>query len=154
MPFILATPIRIACAAGLAALAGGCADLQGNAYVDDPYYARPVMIYEQPAVIYTAPPPSWSAEAWREHQWHEERVRQRERERRQWEHQREHDQHARERQRAAEQRQHDRDRAQQQRARQQEQERQRAERDRHLQPHRNPPYTRPGDRPDILRGMR
>src|SRR5690606_9567923 len=83
---------RLALALGAAVLATGCVAIPGDPYYDNGgsygyggapgYYpgTSAVTVYEQPGVIYTAPPPGWRAEAWREHQWREARERDRQRE--------------------------------------------------------------------------
>lgn len=116
---------NIAClglALGAAVLASGCVAIPGDPYYDGGYsggYGGPayypaassVTVYEQPGVIYTAPPPGWRAEAWREHQWREARERDRqreiqrnERERRDWERRRDAERRDMERRRDAERR--------------------------------------------------
>ncbi|AVP57356.1 hypothetical protein [Pulveribacter suum] len=113
---------RLGLALGAAVLATGCVAIPGDPYYDAGYsggYGGPayypttsaVTVYEQPGVIYTAPPPGWRAEAWREHQWRESRERDRqrelqrnERERRDWERQREAERRDMDRRRDAQQR--------------------------------------------------
>lgn len=107
--FSIRAPRRLAAVLTVAAFAGGCATLEGDPYYDGGYAGPgyypahpPVAVYEQPTVIYTAPPPGWRAEAWREHQLREARQRRWEWERREADRQRAHD-----RQREAERRDRD-----------------------------------------------
>ncbi|TFI40465.1 hypothetical protein E4O93_24065, partial [Diaphorobacter sp. DS2] len=89
MPLSRWTSVRILTAGVLASLAVGCAAVPGDPYYDGGgYYPAPssMTVYEQPGVIYTAPPlgwrdypppPSgWREDAWRERQWREARERQ------------------------------------------------------------------------------
>ncbi|SDM53003.1 hypothetical protein SAMN05428957_10786 [Oryzisolibacter propanilivorax] len=99
---------RLAAALTVALLATGCATLDGDPYYDGGYAGPayypanpPIAVYDQPAVIYTAPPPGWRAEAWREHQIREARERDR---RRDWERREAERQRAQDRQRDAERR--------------------------------------------------
>lgn len=147
---------RLALALGAAVLVTGCVAIPGEPYYDNgggygygaPGYfpgTSAVTVYEQPGVIYTAPPPGWRAEAWREHQWRESRERDRqreyqrnERERRDWERRREAERREMDRRRDAERRDIERQREAQRR----EAERRR-EADRE-QAHRPPRDYRPG----------
>lgn len=95
MPLLRTTSLRIATAALLGALFSGCVAMPGDAYYGGGggggggggYYPGPtsVTVYEQPGVIYGAPPlgwrnypptPSgWREDAWRERHWREARER-------------------------------------------------------------------------------
>ena len=62
MPLSRWTCVRILTAGVLASLAVGCAAVPGDPYYDGGgYYPAPssMTVYEQPGVIYTAPPLGW-----------------------------------------------------------------------------------------------
>lgn len=129
MPLSSPTLLRIATAGMLGALLAGCVAVPGDPYYEGGgggYYPGPssVTVYEQPGVIYGAPPigwrnyppapPGWREDAWRERQWRDAREREarerrdmeRRRDGQRWEAERQRDQQRRdaERQRDAERR--------------------------------------------------
>lgn len=125
-------PLRIAMAGVLGSLLVGCVAVPGDGYYEGGggYYPghSAVTVYEQPGVIYgappvgwrnyPAPPVGWREEAWRERQWRESRERDayqrremdRRRDAQRWEADRQRDQWQRDAERQREQQQRDAER--------------------------------------------
>lgn len=88
MPLFRLHPSRIVAICALGLLTAGCVAVPGDPYYGSGgagYYPGPssMTVYEQPGMIYTAPPlgwrnypappPGWREDAWRERQWRQSR---------------------------------------------------------------------------------
>ncbi|MHA7598444.1 hypothetical protein ACX12L_00715 [Alicycliphilus sp. T452] len=120
MPLFHPLPSRTAAACMLGLLAAGCVAVPGDPYYDGGGYysgSSSMTVYEQPGVIYTAPPlgwrdyppppPGWREDAWRERQWREAQQR-RDAQRREFDRRREADRREAERREADRRREMDR----------------------------------------------